>query len=164
MKTAPASVDPPRAPARRRGVGPSAVAIAVLALALAASLWHMIALEAYVAAGRPYDPTPDRLAAAELATTLEPWSQRFAWRAIALRGLTLFEAGKVDTAYFLVEPYSLAVHGTDATFLDVYHRILAVKGPLDSGKAHVAHGLDPLLNFGTTPTVPPTSTAASGTP
>jgi hypothetical protein len=142
----------------------AAVTIAMLAVALAASLWHVVALEAYTAAGRPYDRTADRLAAAQLAATLEPWSARFAWRTIALRGLTLFEAGKVDTAYFLVEPYSLAVHGTDATFVAIYHEILAVKGPLDSGKAHVAHGLDPLLDFATTPTVPAASASTSGTP
>jgi hypothetical protein len=138
---------------RRRWLAPAVVAVP--AAALVASLWHIVALESYVSAGRPYDPTAGRLSSAQLALTLEPWSARFAWRAIALRALDTLEKGNADGAYWLMDPYLTIVHGTDAAFVAIYKQILAIKTPIDSGKAHVAHGLDPYNNF---------STGASGTP
>jgi hypothetical protein len=161
---APASARAIPAPARRRHRWLAPTVIAVLAAALAASLWHVVALEAYAAAGRPYDPTASRLASAQLASTLEPWSARFAWRAIALRALDTLEKGDVDGAYWLVDPYIAIVHGTDATFIAIYQQILAIKTPIDSGKAHVAHGLDPYNNFSTGPSGTPTPSVPSTAP
>jgi hypothetical protein len=89
---------------------------------------------------------------------LETWDVRFGWRATALRGLDLLQKGDVEGAYALVDPNIVAVHGTDATYVSVYQQIMAIKTPIDSGKAHVAHGLDPLNNFTVRrPSVPSTT-------
>lgn len=93
---------------------------------------------------------------------MEPWNAPFTWRVVALTGLTLFERGNVDGAYNLLESWSPIVFGRDTTFVSIYHQVLAVKVPLDSGKAHLAHGADPLLDFGTTPSIAPTSNDSTG--
>jgi hypothetical protein len=62
MNTTPTSGDtPPARPDRSRRTRLVAIA---LALALFASLWHVVAIEAYVAAAKPYEPTANRLSAA----------------------------------------------------------------------------------------------------
>jgi hypothetical protein len=153
----------PSPPARARPRRAVVIGLAVAALAVFAAGWHLSALRAYDASALP-GPTAARLDAARLAAGLEPWSAAFAWRVIALRGLTLLEQGKIDPAYFLVEPYSVIVHGTDATFVAIYQEIVAIKTPIDSGKAHVAHGLDPLLDFGPGVARPATRSAPATTP
>jgi hypothetical protein len=133
------------------------IGLAVAALALVAGAWHLVALRAYDTSAAP-GPTASRLAAAELAARLEPWSARFEWRVIALRGLALFQQGKVDAAYNLLDAWVQTVFGRDATFISIYHEVLAVKIQVDSGKAHLAHGADPLLDF----SVRPSATATAG--
>lgn len=144
--------------ARRRPV--VVIGLAVAALALIAAGWHLTALRAYDASTAP-GPTASRLADAEFASRLEPWSAPFTWRVVALRGLTLFEHGEVDAAYNLLESWSPAVFGRDALFVAIYHAVLAVKTPLDSGKAHLAHGADPLLDFNVKPSAASTSEESS---
>lgn len=127
------------------------VIVTLASLLLLAAGWHLAALAEYDAAASSA-PTARRLASAQLALRLEPWNQPFAWRVVALEGLALLQKGQVDNAYFLVEPYSQVVQGKDATFVAIYQEIVRIKTPIDSGKAHVAHGLDPLNDFGTTAT------------
>jgi hypothetical protein len=125
--------------ARRRATRLAALALGLVVLA--ASAYHAAALTAYRDSARP-GATVDRLESARLAASLEPWDRRFAWRVIALRGQLLFEQGRLDDAYRLLEPYSQAVRG-DETYRQAYQEVVRVKTPIDSGKAHVAHGLDP---------------------
>jgi hypothetical protein len=139
------------------------VGLVATALVVAALAWHLSALGAYDASGRP-GPTASRLASAQLAAKLEPWNERFTWRLVGLRGLALFEEGKVQPAYFLLERYMPIVFGRDAAFIDIYHRVRDAEMSVDSGKPHVAHGLDPYNNFTTTSTAPVTYTTGSGTP
>jgi len=137
------------------------LALAAAALAVIAAAWHLSALAAYDASARP-GATASRLDSAQLAARLEPWNERFAWRVVGLRGLALFEQGKVQPAYFLLERYMPIVFGRDATFIDIYHRVRDAEMSVDSGKPHVAHGLDPYNNFTTTSTAPATYTTGSG--
>lgn len=127
----------------RRGV---ILALSAAALVLIALVWHVTAVSAYASSASPTAPTATRLGFAELAQRLEPWDVRFTWRVVTLKALALFEQGKIDPAFRVLDPYSAIVRG-DPLFRQVYQDVLAVKWPLDSSKAHVAHGLDPLLNF-----------------
>jgi hypothetical protein len=142
-----------------------ALALAAVMLALLALGWHLDALASYNDAALAGTPAQGRLASAQVAARMEPWNVRFAWRVIALRGLVIFESGDVDGAYRLLEPYSPIVHGEDATFVAIYQAVVKVKTPLDSRKAHLAHGADPLLDFREHP-LPPSgqpSSAATAT-
>jgi hypothetical protein len=133
------------------------VAVVVL-LALAAG-WHLDALAAYDRTTSP-ESLAIRMEYARLAARLEPWNARFEWRAVTLRAQVLFERGDVDAAYWLLEPYSQVVKLEDPYFRSVYRDVVKVKTSLDSGKAHRAHGADPLLDFRTAPSTPssPTTT------
>lgn len=160
--------DPSRRPGTRLRRRPWIVAVGVVASLLAAAIaWHLTAVSAYDAAAAS-GPTSGRLASAQMAANLEPWNQKFAWRVIALRGLVLLEDGNIDGAYFYLEPYSQIIR--DPTYTAIYKAVVKIKTPIDSGKAHVAHGLDPFNNFsqkptpGTTGSPSPTSTATSATP
>lgn len=121
------------------------VAIVLVVLILAAAAYHGAALAEF-ARTFPGPSTADRLNAAELATRLEPWNAPFSWRVVTLRGLQLFEQGKVDQAYFLLLPYSTIVRNDDV-YRTVYQEIGAVKGPIDSRKAHVQHGREQAGGF-----------------
>jgi hypothetical protein len=156
--TDPAPGSPPTRPRRRPLV---VFVLSLAALAVFAAGWHLVALHAYDASAAS-GPTTDRLASAELAARLEPWSAPFKWRVIALEGLTLFQQGKVDAAYNLLDSWIQTVFGRDATFISIYHDVLAVKIQVDAGKAHLAHGADPLLNFNVKSSTTPTSHAPTG--
>jgi hypothetical protein len=119
------------------------VGLAVVVIAAAGITWHLTALSAYRASEAP-GPTASRLASARFAATLEPWSAPFEWRVDALRGLQLFESGDVDAAYWLLVPNDAAKRD-DLLFRSIYQRVVAVKTPRDSSKAHLAHGADPFL-------------------
>jgi len=106
-------------------------------LAVVAITWHLAALSAYRATGSTA-PTSSRLASARVAARLEPWNTRFAWRVVTLRGLVLFEAGQVDAAFWLLQPYAQTVRG-DEMYRSVYQQVVSVKAPLDARKAHVQH-------------------------
>lgn len=123
------------APGRRR---PAVVlALALAALAILAVAWHAVALGEYGSTDSAA-PLADRLVAARIANTLEPWNAPFAWRLVTLRGLQLFRQGKIDGAFWLLEPYSQVVRG-DALYRSVYQEVVSAKTPLDARKAHVQH-------------------------
>lgn len=117
-----------------------AVRLAVLAAALllmAAAAYHVAALTAYEASAGP-GPLAARLEHARVAAWLEPWQQRFAWRVVAIEGLELLDAGRIDDAYRLLEPYSRVVRG-DGVYRAAYQEAVRLKTPLDARKAHVQH-------------------------
>jgi len=118
----------------RRGV---ALALAAAALAVIAIAWHLAALTAYdTSAGT--GTLVSRINAAELAAHLEPWSERFQWRVVTLRAQRLLNAGRIDEAFWLLEPLSQIVRG-DALYRSVYQEAVHLKAPLDARKAHVQH-------------------------
>ncbi len=104
---------------------------------LLATAWHLTALAAYRATAHG-GSTASRLASARLASALEPWNARFAWRAITLRGMQLLEEGRADAAFWLLEPYSQIVRG-DPVYTAVYREAVDLKAPLDARKAHQQH-------------------------
>lgn len=114
------------------------VLVVVVVVAALAGTYHAVALAAF-ARTFPGASTADRLAAAQLAEHMEPWDARFQWRVVTLVALQRFEQGQVDAAYFLLLPLSTVVRGDDV-YRSVYREIGAVKGPIDSRKAHVQHG------------------------
>lgn len=140
---APSAATRPEHRRPRRGV---ILALAAAALIMIALVWHVTAVSAYTSSASPTTSTATRLGFAQLAQRLEPWDVRFTWRVVTLKALALFQQGKIDPAFRVLDPYSAIVRG-DPLFRQVYQDVLAVKWPLDSSKAHVAHGLDPLLNF-----------------
>jgi hypothetical protein len=113
------------------------LAFAAVIIAAAATAGHLTAVSAY---DRTADggTVQERLASAQLASRLEPWNARFEWRVIALQGLQLLQEGRVDSAFWLLEPYSLIVRG-DPVYRSIYQQVVAIKAPLDSRKAHVQH-------------------------
>jgi hypothetical protein len=159
METAVAT--PPRRRATRPGI---VVALAAAVLLTLAAGWHLDALAAYDRTTSP-EPLVVRLEYARYAARLEPWNPRFEWRAVTLEALALFERGDVDEAYRLLEPYSQVVKLEDPYFRSVYSDVVRVKTSLDSGKAHLAHGADPYLDFRTDPSGPasPTTPSANAT-
>lgn len=112
--------------------------LSACAVVLIASAWHLSALRLYmVSAG---DGSLDtRLAAAQTASRLEPWNARFEWRELTLRAERLLEDGRIDAAFWLLQPYSQTVRGDDV-YREVYQRAVSQKAPLDARKAHVQHG------------------------
>lgn len=113
------------------------IGLAAAVLALVAAAWHVTALAAYSrTAGSA--PLPSRLASAELAARLEPWDARFGWRVTTLRAQQLLDAGKIDPAFWLLQPLAQTVRG-DALYRSVYQEAVRLKTPLDSRKAHVQH-------------------------
>lgn len=121
-------------PRRRRYI---LIVSLLVVLAIAAIAVNAYAASSYDASGRP-GPVASRLASAELAQRLEPWNRRFEWRVVTLRALQLLDAGKVDAAFWLLEPYSQIVRG-DPLYTHTYQHVVAIKTPLDSRKAHVQH-------------------------
>jgi hypothetical protein len=122
-------------PTRRR---PAVVlALTVATLALLAVAWHAIALGAYASTDSAA-PVADRLVGARIAATLEPWKATFRWRLVTLEGLQLFRRGWIDSAFWLLEPYSQVVRG-DPLYRSVYQEVVSAKTPLDARKAHVQH-------------------------
>lgn len=113
------------------------LALAVATLAILAVAWHAVALGAYASTDSAA-PLADRLAAARIAATLEPWNATFTWRVATLQGLQLFRQGKIDGAFWLLEPYSQIVRG-DPLYRSVYQEVVSTKTPLDARKAHVQH-------------------------
>jgi hypothetical protein len=160
MKTTdPRSSAEPRTPAVRRRRWLPVLTVAGAALLIAALAYHLYAQRAYDTAGAA-GRTADRLAAAQLAAQLEPWNDRFAWRVVGLRGLTLFEQGKLRPAYFLLESYMPIVFGRDATFIAIYKMVRDAEMAFDSGQPHIAHGLDPYNRFN--PISTPSATYTTG--
>jgi hypothetical protein len=119
---------------RRRAV---VLAMAVVALAIAGAVWHVVALGAYDSTDSAA-PVASRLSSARLAAALEPWDASFTWRVVTLEGLQLFQRGRIDSAFWLLEPYSQTVRG-DPVYHSVYQEVVAAKTPLDARKAHVQH-------------------------
>jgi hypothetical protein len=113
------------------------MAVLALVLLLAAGAWHLTALSAYRATEHG-GTTASRLASARLASALEPWNVRFAWRVVTLRGMQLLEAGQVDAAFWLLLPYTQIVRD-DPVYTSVYRQAVALKTPLDARKAHQQH-------------------------
>jgi hypothetical protein len=116
------------------------VVVLAVAAVLVLAATHVFALSQYDS-GAQSGPVAARLASARLASSIEPWNGSFAVRVVTLRALQLFDDTQIDRAYFLLLPYSPVVRG-DPFFTQVYQEILAVKGPLDSRKAHVQHGFE----------------------
>lgn len=129
--------------ARRNALRLTALALGLLLIAAVA--YHAGALAAF---RRSSDAgaTPARIKAARLAASLEPWEPRFAWRVTALEGLTLLERGRVDAAYFLLEPLSQVVRG-DEVYRTIYQAAVHAKTPLDSRKAHLQHAREQKNGF-----------------
>ena len=121
----------------RRFAGLLIVALLLLVVVAGA---HIVAVGEFAASATP-GPVGQRLAQARLAATIEPWQTLFRWRVVTLQALDLFDRKQVDSAYFLLLPYTTVVRG-DAFFRQVYQEMLAVKAPLDSRKAHVQHALE----------------------
>lgn len=111
--------------------------MAVAALIIIAVAWHAVALGAYGSTDSTA-PVADRLASARVAATLEPWNATFRWRVVTLEGLQLFQRGWIDSAFWLLEPYSQIVRG-DPLYRSVYQEVVSAKTPLDARKAHVQH-------------------------
>lgn len=120
---------------RRKALRLTALALGVLLIAAVA--YHAGALAA-LRRSSDAGPTAARLEAARLAASLEPWEPRFGWRVTALEGLALLERGRVDAAYFLLEPLSQVVRG-DEVYHTIYQQAVSAKWPLDSRKAHLQH-------------------------
>jgi hypothetical protein len=122
------------------GTGVIVVVLAVAAVAVGAVLR---ASAEYAVSGDPHNPLPARLAAAQSAEALDPFSQDYRTRVIMLRGLTLLRKGHVLAAYDLlhaeytreviakkIDPQLAAAHAA------VYKVYL-----VDSSRtAHVQHG------------------------
>jgi hypothetical protein len=140
----------------RRAVIAALVAAVLVVVALT---WHVSALAAYDASAAA-GPTASRLASAQLAAKLEPWNERFAWRVVALQGLSLLEQGKVREAFFLLDRWVQIVFARDPVFVDIYHRVGAAEMTIDSGQPHIAHGLDPYNRFN--PISTPSATYTTG--
>ncbi|MDO8964455.1 MAG: hypothetical protein Q7W30_08205 [Coriobacteriia bacterium] len=119
----------------RRSAGRLAM-LALGLLILGAAAWHAGTLAAFRASAT--GTTPARLEYARLAATLGPWDERFAWRVIALEGLSVLEQGRIVDAYRLLEPYSGIVRG-DPVYRDAYQAAVRAKWPLDARKAHQQH-------------------------
>lgn len=121
-------------PRRRRYILIGAI---VVALAIAFAAVNAAATSAYDEAARP-GLVASRLASARLAARLEPWNGRFEWRVVTLEALQLLEQGRIDQAFWLLEPYSQIVRD-DPFYTRTYQRIVSIKTPLDARKAHVQH-------------------------
>lgn len=108
------------------------------ALAVVALAWHLSAISNYngTVGARSLD---DRIGAARTAERLEPWNAHFEWRRVTLEAEKLLAAGKIDAAFWMLEPYAQVVRG-DALYRAVYQRTVSLKAPLDARKAHVQHG------------------------
>jgi len=143
---------------RRRVV--SIVTAVIFVLLVLAVGWHLDAL-AFYDRTLSREPLVTRLEYARSAARAEPWNARFEWRAVTLQAQQLFERGDVDAAYWLLEPYSQVVKLQDPYFRSVYRDVVKVKTSLDSGKAHLAHGADPYLDFRTDPSRPASATTPS---
>lgn len=131
-------------PAPGREVRWSALRLMALAfglLILAAAAYHAAALTAYRDSAGAGD-IGRRLDSARLASSLEPWEQRYSWRVATLEGRTLFDRGKVLEAYRLLEPLSDTVRG-DETYRTTYQLIARAAWPLYARRAHQAHAKDP---------------------
>jgi hypothetical protein len=111
--------------------------LSAVALALIAVAWHLTALSAYTATSDG-GGAGARLSSARLAAALEPWNARYRWRVVTLTALVLLQEGKIDAAFFLLEPYSQIVRD-DPLYRSVYQRVVSIKTPLDSRKAHMQH-------------------------
>lgn len=83
-------------------------------------------------------PLHERSAAAERATRLEPFSERYSVTAAILHAEEALAEGDADRAYFLLLPLSTSVRG-DEYFRVTYQRAVAAKWELDARKAHQQH-------------------------
>jgi hypothetical protein len=112
--------------------------LAMSALALLALAWHLSAIAVYngTVGDRSLD---ERIAAARTAERIEPWNAHFEWRRVTLEAEKLLAQGKIDEAFWMLQPYALSVRG-DALYRTVYQRTVTLKAPLDARKAHVQHG------------------------
>ncbi len=119
---------------RRRRV----VAVALVAILLAAASAHLYAESLGRHARDTSLPTAERVEAARLARTLEPWDESHDVTLRITEAEVLLERDEVDAAYSLLAPLAPIVRD-DELFRSVYHRVLESKTILDSRKAHIQH-------------------------
>lgn len=112
--------------------------LAASVLAVVGIAWHMSALALY--GSTVGDSSVEaRISAARSAARLEPWNAHFEWRVVTLEAERLLDEGRIDEAFWRLQPLSQTVRD-DALYRAVYQRAVRAKAPLDSRKAHVQHG------------------------
>jgi hypothetical protein len=116
--------------------------VVAAALLLAAVLgWNLVASSAYRTSGS--GPLPDRLAAAQRASRMEPWNAQFARRVTALdewvRGKKLLEDGDYKNA---VDVLAIAYRNDvgNAELLALFKRAQVIQAAETNRKAHLQHG------------------------
>ena len=119
-------------------------AVVVIALALAAAGWHLVAWSAY---RHTYDgsssPLATRAAYAAKAARLEPFNRSFATRDLVfrmwVRGKKLLEEGDYEDA---IKALDIAYRNDigDAELLALYHEAQDVQSEATNRKAHLQHG------------------------
>jgi hypothetical protein len=122
------------------------IAAGLVALLLAAAVGIEIRAAAeYRASGDTHSPLRSRLAAAEAASSLNPYVRAYETRVITLKGLMLFDQGDILGAYDLLQREYVreAIANSFDTELAAAHAKVYLVYLQDSSRtAHVMHGLE----------------------
>jgi hypothetical protein len=131
----------PRASALRVWIG---TALVVLVIAAVAGVALRAAAE-YRASGDTHAPLASRLAAAEAASSLDPYVRAYQTRVIALKGLTLLGQGDILGAYDLLHAEYVREYiakSFDPELVAAHAKVYLVYLQDSSRTAHVMHGLE----------------------